>query len=287
MAIFDLSNAAGFGFDMSGTNSAGWSFVVADPSLTETLVVDDPGIAIWEVSGSSVFDAYGVSYWTDQYNVVIYDVAYWNGPDTILAIEDLYLHTTIVDLQAGAWFVTLNGASDTFYGNDYRDVIKAGYGNDVVVGYAGNDALYGEYGKDRLYGGADRDLLNGGTENDYLHGGIGIDTLTGGSGYDHFVFDTKPSSSNYDVITDFNVTYDTIRIENAVFTKAGKTGTLASGAFWKSKSGKAHDANDRFIYDTDGGQLYYDADGSGRGAAVKFAQLKAGLALTYKDLVVI
>ena len=76
------------------------------------------------------------------------------------------------------------------------------------------------------------------------------------------------------------------RIENAGFTKAGVSGTLASGAFWISTSGKAHDVSDRFIYDTTGGQLYYDADGSGGGTAVKIAQLKAGLALTYKDIVV-
>jgi Ca2+-binding RTX toxin-like protein len=286
MAVFDLSNAAGFGFDMSGTNSSGWSFVTADPGVTEELILDDGSIAIFNVYGSSVIDQYGVSYSIDQENIIIYDVLYrYNGVD-ILSIESLNLHTTVSDLQGGAWSIRINAESDTFYGNDYRDIIKGGYGGDNLVGYASNDALYGEYGNDRLYGGLDRDLLNGGTENDYLHGGVGIDTLTGGSGYDQFVFDTKASSSNYDSITDFNVTYDTIRIENAIFTKAGASGTLTSGAFWKSTSGKAHDRGDRFIYDTNGGQLYYDADGSGGGAAVKIAQLKAGLALTYKDLVV-
>ena len=62
---------------------------------------------------------------------------------------------------------------------------------------------------------------------------------------------------------------------------------MATGAFWKSTTGRAHDPSDRFIYDTDGGQLYYDSNGSAAGGAVKIAQLKAGLALTYKDFIVI
>jgi Ca2+-binding RTX toxin-like protein len=287
MAVFDLSNAAGFGFNMSGTNSAGWSFVTSDPSVTEELVYDDGSFAIFDVYGSYVIDQYGVSYATDGYNIVVYDVLFrYQGTD-ILSIENLNLYTTVSDLEAGAWFVRLNGASDIFYGNDYRDVIKGGYGNDALVGYAGNDVLYGEYGNDKLYGGYDRDLLNGGTHNDYLHGGYGIDTLTGSSGYDQFVFDTRASSLNYDFITDFNPAYDTIRVDNAVFTRAGPNGYLAPGAFWKSTTGRAHDSTDRFIYDTDGGQLYYDSNGSGAGGVVKIAQLKAGLALTYKDIVVI
>jgi hypothetical protein len=33
--------------------------------------------------------------------------------------------------------------------------------------------------------------------------------------------------------------------------------------------------------------LYYDADGSGSGAAVQFATLKKNLKMTYKDLFII
>ncbi len=66
MAVFDLSNAAGSGFDMSGTNSSGWSFVTADPGVTEELILDDGSIAIFNVYGSSVIDQYGVSYSIDQ-----------------------------------------------------------------------------------------------------------------------------------------------------------------------------------------------------------------------------
>jgi Ca2+-binding RTX toxin-like protein len=72
-----------------------------------------------------------------------------------------------------------------------------------------------------------------------------------------------------------------------VFTKLGPAGLQKSSAFWASKDGKAHDRSDRIIYDTDGGQIYYDADGSGRSSAVAFAQLSKNLALTYKDFYVL
>ena len=49
----------------------------------------------------------------------------------------------------------------------------------------------------------------------------------------------------------------------------------------------AEDKEDRILYDQGTGALYYDADGSGAGKAVKFAQLKKGLALTHADFFVI
>jgi len=187
------------------------------------------------------------------------------------------------------------GDNDTIFGGDGNDTLDVGRendrlsegaGNDRLLGGQGNDRLGGGQGDDRLSGGSGNDNLTGNAGDDTLIGGTGIDRLTGGDGSDLFLFNTRASRTNYDVITGFNVTLDTIGIENAVFTRAGGNGTLAAGAFWKSASGRAHDASDRFIYDTNGGQLYYDADGSGSGAPVKIAQLKAGLALTHDDIIV-
>ena len=95
-------------------------------------------------------------------------------------------------------------------------------------------------------------MLIGGAGNDFLNGGFGNDVLTGGAGKDAFVFDTKPhKSSNKDAINDFKVVDDTIHLDNAAFTKVGSNGTLKASAFWANTTGKAHDSNDRIIYDKD------------------------------------
>lgn len=288
MAIFDLSNAAGVGFNMSSTDSSGWAFLPADPYITEELVYDNGEVALFNVYGSSFMSQYGVRYWTDGYNITIDDMLVWWNDVEILSIENLNLYTTVDDLQGDAWFVRINAENDIFYGNDYRDYIRGGYGNDRLYGYRGNDTLLGDQGNDRLYGMIGNDVLLGGVGSDLLYGGTGNDRLTGGAGRDYFVFDTAPNRyTNRDAIVDFNVYDDTIRLDNAVFTKVGANGLLSAGAFRANLTGRAGDSSDRIIYDKDSGVLYYDPDGTGSAAGVQFATIGKNLALTNKDFYVI
>jgi Ca2+-binding RTX toxin-like protein len=288
MARIDISNQWGYGLDMSDYTDSGWGYIPAD-RMTGTLYPGSNTI-VFDAYGYASFDSLGFNYfhYDDGDSVLIEDIYYFQGNDPVLTLDDVDILTTIEDLNAPAWYVRFNQGNDSFYGNDFADVVKGGYGNDLIVGYAGNDTLYGNDDNDSLGGGAGNDLIQGGRGNDLIYGGTGKDRLYGSSGKDIFVFDTKPSAtSNKDPIYDFNVRDDTIRIDNSVFTKVGGNGALKSGAFWASTSGKAHDSSDRIIYDKDGGQLYYDADGSGKGAAVQIAQLSKKLAMTYKDLYVI
>ena len=134
----------------------------------------------------------------------------------------------------------------------------------MLAGLAGNDALFG---------------LSG---NDVLKGGPGRDTLTGGAGKDAFVFDTTPNTAaNVDVLADFSVKDDTVWLDNAVMKAVGKNGKLAKDAFVLGK--KALDAEDRIVYDKASGNLFYDADGTGKIAAIKLAVLanKAKLELRF------
>jgi Ca2+-binding RTX toxin-like protein len=89
-----------------------------------------------------------------------------------------------------------------------------------------------------------------------------------------------------DVIQDFSVIDDTLKIENNVFTALGTTiGTLSSDKFISATT--AMDANDYLIYNSITGALYYDADGNGTGVApLQIASLGVGLTLTYADFVV-
>lgn len=179
-----------------------------------------------------------------------------------------------------------NGGTDTVYSSVSVTVaLGANLENLILTGSAlkgtGNslaNVITGNSGANTLLGGAGDDTLNG---------GLGKDTLTGGSGKDLFIFNTKLSSANIDLITDFSVRDDTIRLENAVFTALTKTGALASSAFAANKTGLATDKYDRIIYETDTGKLFYDADGNGKGAAVQFATLTKGLGLTSADFFII
>ena len=149
-----------------------------------------------------------------------------------------------------------------------------------------NNTLVGNAGNNDLSGGAGNDYLSGGAGNDTLIGGAGNDTLVGGAGEDRFLFNaTLNAATNVDTILDFSVLDDTILLENAIFAKLTTTGTLNSGFFRVGSA--AADADDYIIYNNSTGALFYDADGNGAGAAIQFAKLSAGLALTHDNFVVV
>jgi serralysin len=124
---------------------------------------------------------------------------------------------------------------------------------------------------------------NGG--NNLIAGRKGNDVLTTGGGADTVLFDTALSpSSNVDTVADYDVAADTIRLENSVFVGLA-AGLLSAAAFFKGSA--AHDADDRIIYNDADGSLSFDQDGTGAAAAVRFATVSAGLAMTNNDFVVV
>jgi Ca2+-binding RTX toxin-like protein len=116
-----------------------------------------------------------------------------------------------------------------------------------------------------------------------LDGKGGADVLTGRAGADSFVFSTAVASTNVDRITDF-AAEDTMRLAKSVFS-ALAPGQLAESAFKNISAGTA-DATDRILYKQTTGELFYDADGSGKGLAVKFAVLDNKVALGAGDFLV-
>ncbi len=164
-------------------------------------------------------------------------------------------------------------------------------GSETVTGSAGNDVFVGGSGNDNLSGAAGHDRLSGGAGRDTLSGGLGNDTLSGGSGRDVFVFNTKLNKTgNVDKIASFSVKDDTIWLDNAIFKKLGKGTEAKPGKLNKDffeLGSKAKDKTDYLVYDKATGALSYDADGSGKGAAVKFAQLDKNLKLSALDFMII
>lgn len=142
-------------------------------------------------------------------------------------------------------------------GSAFADVLKAGRTGGLLLGFAGSD---------QLTGGARADVLSGGT---------GKDTLTGGGGKDVFLFDTAPKANNVDTITDFKRGTDSIVLLKSVYKGLPVVdGQLDPAAFLRSASATAaRDADDRIIYNTTTGTLFFDVDGVGGKAAVAIAKL--------------
>ncbi|PYF11821.1 serralysin [Rhodobacter viridis] len=179
------------------------------------------------------------------------------------------------------------GGKDKIVGNAVANNLQSGAGNDTLQGAAGNDTLDGGAGADSLRGDAGADSLIGGNGNDLLIGGIGVDRLVGGAGQDAFLFNAAATAGNADVITDFVVVDDTIRLDRSFFTGIASTGTLAASAFTSNTTGLAADASDRIIYETDTGKVWYDVDGQGGATRVLVATLDDHLAMTNADFLVI
>ena len=99
--------------------------------------------------------------------------------------------------------------------------------------------------------------------------------------------------ANIDLITDYNVANDTIRLDHNIF---GNTpiGTLSAGGFHAGATAAAMaatTASQHILYNSATGALFYDADGNGAGAAVQFATLtnantNAHAALTNADFII-
>jgi Ca2+-binding RTX toxin-like protein len=159
-------------------------------------------------------------------------------------------------------------------------------GSNTLTGGSGNDTLGGQGGADNLSGMLGNDTLNGGSGNDTLRGGAGNDTLNGGSGADAFVFSDLPGAANADLIQGFTSS-DRIQLDNAVMSALGATGPLSAARFWASASGTAHDSSDRVIYNTNTGELWYDADGNAAGGAQLIATLENDPTLTASQISVI
>ena len=148
-----------------------------------------------------------------------------------------------------------------------------------------------------VQGDSSNDTLHGRDTSDTISGGSGNDTLYGGKGKDAFVFNTKLGTSetnrvvNFDVLRDFRARDDAIWLDNKVFTKLGKLGSLGDPAQLKAAhffaGSKAKAKDDYIVYERATGVLSYDDDGSGSAAAIAFAQVKSGLALTHKDIFII
>ena len=218
--------------------------------------------------------------------------------------------------EGGDDFLTSAGGDDFLVGGTGGDRMAGGTGNDTYYVDAFSDIVveFGGEGSDRvvaaasyaLESAADVELLETATQSgttgialsgsdtantirgnagfNTLDGRGGSDTLDGLGGADTFRFTTALGPANVDTVVGFLSNSDKLALDDAIFT-ALSPGTLPDGAFVLNNA--AQDVNDRILYNTQTGQLYYDADGNGAGAAVLFAILQGAPALVASDFTVI
>jgi Ca2+-binding RTX toxin-like protein len=202
----------------------------------------------------------------------------------------------ILNGKNGADTMKGGAGDDTYYVDNPRDTVieASGEGTDQVfssVGYSlsqfvENLTLTGATNIN-MNGNALNNTLRGNSGNNVIDGMAGADVMTGGGGSDTFGFTTSLVAGNVDTITDFNVANDKIRLTHTIFNAVVGTGTLSAAQFAANASGTAQDANDRIIYETDTGKLFYDSNGSAAGGAVQFAKLSSGLALSNANFFVV
>lgn len=223
-------------------------------------------------------------------------------------------------LSGGLGIDTLNGGlgNDTYRIDTTTDVIIDSGGIDTIIveGYSiysnylmptgieniDLSTYYSYYAisatgnalNNRMIGNAASNTLVGDAGNDTLIGGAGYDNLTGGAGNDVFVFDAPlynadytATTTGYDTITDFTVGADKIQLDDDIFTALPVVANGSFGAQHLQIGAAATDADDRIIYNSSTGALYYDQDGNGAQAQIQFALLGTGLALTVADFAII
>jgi Ca2+-binding RTX toxin-like protein len=124
-------------------------------------------------------------------------------------------------------------------------------------------------------------VIAGNNANNTIAGMAGNDTLTGGGGSDRFVF----LRGSIDTVTDFAVGVDKIVVSAADFGG----GLVVGGAvvLRAASNAVASGPGGQFLYDTDDGRLWFDADGQGGAAASYFARLHNFPAISAADFEVI
>lgn len=209
----------------------------------------------------------------------------------------------IIDGRAGADTLVGFAGNDTYYVDNAGDVIIEGTGQGTAdkvvcsVSYTLGAGVQVETMLTssaaaitplNLTGNELAQTIFGNAGNNILNGKLGNDTMIGGAGLDTFAFDTALSTTlNTDRILDFVAADDQIRLENSIFTG------LAAGILGAAQFGigagltSAANASQRIIVNSTNGDVYFDVDGIGGAASVRFANIGAGTAISRSDFTIV
>jgi len=182
-------------------------------------------------------------------------------------------------------FAATSGTLTLYAGDTGIEQVVLGSGTATAAVTVGKDAIHVNAAavlNPLVLGGNDGSNIMVGTAfADRFQARLGNDSLTGGAGADSFVFDTALNgTTNRDLITDFEPGVDRILLKASLFPGSGTAGTTLAADRFLAGPGVINgaDANDMILLNTSTGVLAYDSDGSGKKAAIPFAQLPVGVA---------
>ncbi|WP_394889469.1 hypothetical protein ACG873_29965 [Mesorhizobium sp. AaZ16] len=138
----------------------------------------------------------------------------------------------------------------------------------VAVNLSGSEHV------NNVYGNAGANIVNG-------RGGV--DQLWGYGGNDTFVFNNIAEAG--DRIADMSLGNDIIQMDNAGFGPGVGTGSLAVAGVMFEIGTRATTANETLFYNQTTDRIYWDADGSGAGAAIQLAFIANGAAIAADDFI--
>jgi VCBS repeat-containing protein len=224
-----------------------------------------------------------------------------DGNDTVNVTGD---GAAYISGGAGNDSVTSAGGNDTILGGVGNDVILAGAGDDRIQGDAGSDVLSGEDGNDTfvfltsteftaasaLATAAKADVVMDFADGDKILLSKALLPTAFFTYKDVYLADgtTLGKDGALDLVAakafKDNGTGDQVRLNDLIDGEWFRTGDVEiSETTGKVTVGTLY-AEDRVIYDSNTGVLWYDADGNGTKAAVKIADLDNSYALTANDI---
>jgi Ca2+-binding RTX toxin-like protein len=185
-----------------------------------------------------------------------------NGNDTLVGADgsDRLFETGDVNFVLTNTQLTGRG-TDTFSGIESVRLVGGGLANSINASATSFRVV--------LEGGGGNDTLIGGAGNDDLTGGVNSDNLTGSAGNDRFIY--TAINHRIDTINDFTPGQDTLVFSASGFGGGLTVGTLPATQFVLGTA--SADSSDRFIYNNNNGQLFFDADGTGTSGQLLIATL--------------
>ena len=212
---------------------------------------------------------------------------------------------------AGDDWLNGDGGADTMYGgagndtyivDNIRDIASeaGGDGTDLVISSVsfslgtdvehlqliGSSVMvgYGNARDNRLTGNGTYNFFNGAAGADTLTGGGGDDLLVGGAGADVFYFAAPADGGDH--IMDFVHGTDKIQVLSPNFASL-PAGTLADNRFVSGVTPKAASSDAVFLYNTQTGQLRFDANGNAAGGISVIANFAGLPKLSASDIQIV